>query len=353
MTHKRRTSWKLPDIIDLEYFFHQDRQVPQEALAQRDREIYTRKIQDASPHETSGRLPHERLIRQWLAVLQQNHHATNPEGVLPGKAYADILRWVKLVLTGFGFFTGILLSWAFLQYSGKSPINVAYYLGGLVLPQLLMVVFMVLVLIRNLILPSRMPRSWIYHWIARLFASIMKKAVRPFLQAGKTDAQQDFTAVLDLVKLKNRIYGRLFFWPVFILVQIYGLAVNTGILAGTLVRVLGTDLAFGWQTTLNAAPETVWILVRGLALPWRWAMPSSLAHPGMEQILGSRIILKEGIDALATADLTAWWPFLCFCIFFYGILPGHCFWPGAFFPGNGCCRAFHFCMQTARALCCG
>jgi hypothetical protein len=33
------------------------------------------------------------------------------------------------------------------------------------------------------------------------------------------------------------------------------------------------------------------------------------------------MILKEGIRHLATGDLVSWWPFLCLCVFFYGLLP--------------------------------
>jgi hypothetical protein len=41
----------------------------------------------------------------------------------------------------------------------------------------------------------------------------------------------------------------------------------------------------------------------------------------MAQIEGSRMVLKDGIYHLATQDLVSWWPFLCFTVLFYGLLP--------------------------------
>ena len=45
------------------------------------------------------------------------------------------------------------------------------------------------------------------------------------------------------------------------------------------------------------------------------------AYPSLEQIEGSRIVLKEGIATLATSSLVSWWPFLVAAVAFYGLLP--------------------------------
>ena len=58
-------------------------------------------------------------------------------------------------------------------------------------------------------------------------------------------------AVAGLVRGKRQIYGSLFYWPVFILAQIFGVWFNLGVLGTTFMKVLGSDVAFGWQSTVQ------------------------------------------------------------------------------------------------------
>jgi len=62
-------------------------------------------------------------------------------------------------------------------------------------------------------------------------------------------------------------------------------------------------------------------IVKWLAIPWSGIVPPGLAHPTLTQIEGSRLVIKDGIYHLTTPDLVAWWPFLCFAVLFYGLLP--------------------------------
>jgi hypothetical protein len=57
-----------------------------------------------------------------------------------------------------------------------------------------------------------------------------------------------------------------------------------------------------------------------VASPWSWFVPEANSYPSLAEIEGSRIILKEGIYHLTTGNLIAWWPFLVFCLLFYGLL---------------------------------
>ena len=125
----------------------------------------------------------------------------------------------------------------------------------------------------------------------------------------------------SLIRMKNREYKALLFWPFFILTSAFGLSISAGALGGTFFRVVVSDMAFGWQSTLMATSTRVYDLVSCIALPWSWFMPEHLAHPSLEQIQGSRIILKEGISVLATQDLISWWPFICLGILFYAVIP--------------------------------
>jgi hypothetical protein len=62
-------------------------------------------------------------------------------------------------------------------------------------------------------------------------------------------------------------------------------------------------------------------MVKWISLPWRWFIASPIAHPSLEQIDGSKLILKDGMYHLSTQDLVSWWPFLLLSVLFYGLLP--------------------------------
>jgi hypothetical protein len=83
--------------------------------------------------------------------------------------------------------------------------------------------------------------------------------------------------------------------------------------------VTTSDLAFGWQSTIQFSDTAILKLVEVLALPWDW-FAGDWGHPDLAEIAGSRIILKDGIYHLTTSDLVAWWPFLAMSLLCYGLL---------------------------------
>jgi hypothetical protein len=87
------------------------------------------------------------------------------------------------------------------------------------------------------------------------------------------------------------------------------------------LKVLGSDIAFGWQSTVQFSPQLVHNTVKIISLPWAWIIPDEIAYPALTEIVGSRIVLKDGIYHLATQDLVAWWPFLCLSLIAYVLIP--------------------------------
>ena len=121
----------------------------------------------------------------------------------------------------------------------------------------------------------------------------------PGLAGMSADKKNSFQSALGTLKGK-RHYASLFFWPVFLLTQLFAMGFNTGLLAITLFKVASTDIAFGWQSTIQFSAEAIFHFVRVLALPWSWCVSSALAYPSLPEIEGSRIILKDGISYLVS-----------------------------------------------------
>ena len=318
-----KTRWYIKDLIDLEYFLHigsEDTPTHQLENNTQDREIFLKNIQPKLSKTKS--FPRRFIIKSWLDLRRKIEKDTgSAESILPGEAFAETFHLLEYVLFFLGILSGIGLAFSLLTYTGTAPLNISVYLGTTVFVQILLLLFLAAIFLIRLIQPRLFYTSVIYSVLSRLIISLTRKFKRQFMTSLSASRREGLLAVNGLVKGKKQIYGSVFYWPVFILAQIFGIGFNLGILATTLIKVIGTDMAFGWQSTLQVSSNVVYSVVKWLALPWSWFVPPELAHPGLTQIEGSHMILKDGIYHLATSDLVAWWPFLCFAVLFYGLLP--------------------------------
>lgn len=318
-----KSSWRLQDIIDLEYFFSQVRSADEAGepeAVRRDRQIFLNRIQ---PQVQNVDKPSRKVVlKLWLdARRQQAQETTDSQMVLPGAAYVSAHRIFAYGFAAVSLLAGVNLASYFLKYNGSEPINVFLYLSVLVLFQIVLALaagVAFLVHRAGVSLVRRSPVSLLLGHLAGRLTAWTRDKSRAQVTAGQ---RRGFEAILGLVSGKRKIYGSLFFWPLFSLYQISGICFNLGALSTTLIRVITTDLAFGWQSTLQLSPGTVHQLVRTIALPWSWLLSAGAAYPSLPQIEGSRMILKDGLYHLATADLVAWWPFMVLAVLWYGLVP--------------------------------
>lgn len=315
---------KLKDIIDLDYFLSLDDALESEKdigmREERDKRI-GRNCRDACGSQ-------EALLLSWLDARRQAV-CREKEGKrlnrLPGTVFSSLYSFMVYTMIFSGSISGLMLAWSFLAYHGTKPVNVTLFIFLFIALQGVLILVTTLFLsFRSVKISSKnrgFRNSIIHTLLSSLFFHVLPELLR------KTDSWI-FRKGLDpleynsvLIRMKSREYKPLFFWPVFILVAIFAFCFTAGTLGGTFFRVMVSDMAFGWQSTLLTTSETIHDLVSWMAFPWSWFMPGPLAHPGLSQIEGSRIILKEGISVLATHDLVSWWPFLCLGILFYTVIP--------------------------------
>ena len=319
-----KKQWHIKDIIDLEYFLHSDKEhgdeTGQKAWPQLDRAIYLKYIQPLVDH---GKLLSRReVIKAWLTQrrnLEKISRCSN--AFLPGDAFEEIQRVLIYIFLIFGGITGAGMTSTFLAYKGTEPLNVSIYLGGLVLIQILLLMFLMAFSLMRLIKRPTLRRSVVYSLVSDLIVRVALKVKNSSMNKLTGSQRGSIQVAMGLVRGKKQIYGSLFYWPAFILSQIFGVGFNLGVLCTTLLKVMGSDIAFGWQSTVKVSPQAVYDIISAIALPWSWFISPEIAHPTLAQIEGSRMVLKDGIYHLATQDLVSWWPFLCFTVLFYGLLP--------------------------------
>ncbi|MGE0087212.1 MAG: DUF2868 domain-containing protein [Desulfococcaceae bacterium] len=326
--------WQIKDIIDLEYFFHADETQGEEQsenrLIQRDRDIFLHHVRPLFSEQISNQVSENReesrirpmMIRAWLEQRRNMEKAQlGPEAVLPGDIFSEIysfLLWLFLII---GLLCGAGAAFSLLTYTGHAPLNVSVFLGWLVFFQIFLILFLILFLSVRAFTQSLGGKSLIFSLVSGLLVRLMRKAGNRAVMKLSGHQRQSMEAAAGLIRGRKKIYGSLFYWPVFIPMQMFGTGFNIGVLGATLLKVLGTDVAFGWQSTVQFSATAVYNMVKILAFPWAWFVPAEIAHPSLSQIEGSHMILKEGIWHLATPDLVSWWPFLCFAVLFYGLMP--------------------------------
>ncbi|MCI5126309.1 MAG: DUF2868 domain-containing protein, partial [Candidatus Electrothrix sp. AR5] len=310
--------WNIADLIDLEFFLNQDNGEDLDSLSARDRQIYT----NLPPATQQAKPP--KLLRGWLSSRREALHEKESEVALPGRSWQEVLYLFLGIALFTGLFSGGGLAFSFLSYSGREPVNVAAYFAIFVLVQA--VLFLLLAgsaFFRKIQGKNIIEASLLYRLLRRLFTGLLHKIMvgvqKKTSQKVSAETRLKWSAYNSSIKQIRQRYGLIFLRPFFLVMQVFGVCFNTGVLVATLFKVIGADLAFGWQSTLQVTPASVHQLVHWIALPWSW-LPNSFI-PTLSQIEGSRLVLKEGIYHLINADLTSWWPFLCLSVLCYGLLP--------------------------------
>lgn len=319
------TRWSLADLLDLEYLFGRDENTRQhegeQALVKRDRIIYLAKIAPKFKDTINPR-PQD-LIHRWLKVRQHNpagDRENDQDMLLPGTVWREVSATLMFLALFFGLASGLGLAGAFLVYSGKAPLNVSAFLGVFVAMQLVVLLLQGLFLLLRRLKRRQLQSSALYALLLRLMAAGVDWVHTRAHRNLPAEQRLNFAALFGRLR-SRRAQAPLFIWPVFFLLQLLAIGFNLGVLGLTLAKVIFSDMAFGWQSSLQLSAAQIAEGVRLLALPWGWLLPEGTGFPSLAQIEGTQIILKDGIYHLATQDLVSWWPFLCMALLIYGLIP--------------------------------
>ncbi len=158
---------------------------------------------------------------------------------------------------------------------------------------------------------------------ARLSPLLYRLVLRLLPAAVRLDSE----AVLGRARAHAALYARVQRAQLMSWLTQAGLFFGAGALAATLVFVVFTDLAFGWSTTLDVAPERVHRFVAAVSTPWARLWPE--AAPSLELVAATRHFRVTGSGSAGAAAAGGvpplvyggWWPFLVMAIGCYAVLP--------------------------------
>ncbi|MBC2607306.1 DUF2868 domain-containing protein [Pelagicoccus albus] len=307
---RKKTRWQLPDLVAFECALAKDESEEWETL----------KAQDAATQLDEGLLmsgDRRGIAKAWLEARLEK----SPDIKLAADTVIQSLKASGQILAVMGLLSGLGAATAALVYTGEAPINVSAFFSVFVLLQALLAVVLLLIF--------ALPTSWreamafgpvfkVGRWLFEAVFSKMHGLAARFLSGQQ---RQDVAEWAGAARRTFALHGKIVKWVAFVKIQAAALCFNLGVLTALLVAVAFSDRAFGWQTTLKVEPAVVSELAKTVALPWSWLSGEGEGYPSQEQIEGSRIVLKEGIQELETVNLAVWWKFLGWGILSYGILP--------------------------------
>lgn len=311
-----KSYWNYRDSLDLEFFIQRDAESSDAALHDRDRTLFLEKIKPSLPE--NRKMPTSSLLQGWLEARRGD---MPPESRLPGSMAGEIYTLLKFALTFCGLVTGWAAGFLYLNYSGETPVNVLPFLALFVLSQLgLALIVLFRQGIYRLVSRRYRPRSLALLLLSSLTVKGYRLLLNKLRESTSTDHFNSLQAAIGRGRGVRTVHGEIFYWPLFLLLQLSGISFNIGLIASILLKVSVSDIAFGWQSTLQISAQSLHSLTGWMSLPWSWFMKEGIGYPTPADVEGSRIILKEGISHLMTENLISWWPFLLMSVFTYGLL---------------------------------
>ena len=140
------------------------------------------------------------------------------------------------------------------------------------------------------------------------------------------DLRDSLALVSGRLGRHQQLYASLQKWAILRWSQLFALSFQLTAVAGCLVLVVFTDLAFGWSTTLTTGDaagdaQRLHRMTSVMALPWSWVWAE--AQPSLA-LIGESRYFRAAATTLSPGDaarLGGWWQFVVLTMVCYGILP--------------------------------
>jgi hypothetical protein len=290
----------LADLFDLEVRVLEERRENEEARRSRYRNLGRRVVEQGAPATDPAA-----LLRGMLRL--------DPRPRTAGARFEASVGAFQTLLAIAGVLTGGSLSLGLLHYTGEHPVNVLNVLAALVGTQLVLLVVLLVALVPR----RRSPSSGPLHGLLR---RLLRKMVSRAMHGAASER-------LEVLEERLDAHRGLLRWLLVRAAQTFGVAFNLAALAGCLYRVVFSDVAFGWSTTLHFNASAFHALARALAAPWAWLIPHAVPSMSLVELTqyshleGKYLLRSAGERSMHPGLVGGWWPFLLLSIGTFGLLP--------------------------------
>ncbi len=299
----------LAELVDLEWQLERDRKLERREAERRDARIA--QTLDARNMRAPA------LLRAWLRETRGNTPS-------PGAKLEELRRTVATLLAILGALLGASAVAGWLSVAQGRPVNVIYMWGAVVGFQLVLLCGWLVA-----ILPERV-LGWIpgargVQASLRLLARWIPMAIGWLAARMAPRGQATLGEAWGRLKAVDRLYGRVSFWLLVRLTQVFAVAFNIGAVAAFAAMTLASDPALGWRSTLLET-EQVHAAAQVLAAPWARLWPEAV--PSIEMVaatrhwsLDPRFLATPRDGAFGGDAWGAWWAFMMASLVAYGLLP--------------------------------
>ena len=252
----------------------------------RDREIALRNPQA----DTQSVLKH---VLYWWSEIDSSSRSR-----LPGECLRRLFLFTSVITAACGLLLGGGASLALFYYDGSAPINILVAMVCLVLLPLIGFVL-------SLTLPFLKSTGLIG---ALNFGGWVQSVLR----------SRDVSVATSL-SLVTDTFEHFLRWRLVWNSQLFGLTFSAAALAVLVLKVLLSDLAFAWGSTLNIDAATIHQFSNALSKPWSEFVPSAVpSHDLIERSQYFRLVNTQ--DETLAKTLTQWWPFIAMSLLCYGVI---------------------------------
>ena len=300
----RPEKWTLADRLDFEALVVADeRAADPAAIAARDARLWHEQIApQLSVEEQADR---SIVFHRWLEARRGSE-------MLPGKWFTSALHWFNAGAILGGLVLGFAVASGALYYAGERPVNIAVFLALTVGVQWVLLLWtLVTILSSGIRATSQRLLARIGEGLGQLLASA----------TGHLSGVQRLRLQADLTTLRQ-LSGRNLqplVWTPLVALQSFGVFWNAGVLIALIARVVFTDVAFGWESTVANSPYGMHAIVQALATPW--LLIGINFCPTLEQVEHSWFHYQSGMAALDRGATASWWPWLLLFVLVYGMFP--------------------------------
>jgi hypothetical protein len=320
-----RARWTLGELLDYELLLQRyaETGAPEEHLLD---EVHAQAVRERVPGGGAEIAKNRRwwpraYVRAWRQWLQTQQPVDSP-----GKIAEAALKNLQILLFVVGLFGGAGLVATLLAQTppmpdgSPRPVNVIFFLGACLLPQLALMLWAVAGILRRFIWRAARGNA-----LPRLAGALVQPAATRLgehaLAAAPDDLRAWFRSTLGLVLGRGRLHRAALGWPLVAMLQYGGLGYCIGMTACLAGSVQFRQVTFGWETSNPALvnADSMWEAAKFLAKPWSGQDPRAL--PSKEQVANSWYDTRSGVASSDRDALLSWWPFAIACLINYG------FWP--------------------------
>ena len=310
----------IADLVDLEMQLAGDESADRDRLRRRDAAI-AEKIGAAD-------MDGPRLYLAWLKEVRDDRTGEKPS---PGRKVEQFVEVLGIVLCVLGLVTGAGTVAGWLAGDPDRPVNAAFFFGAVVgLQVLLLFAWCVAVL----------PATWLGRVPGIAQLQTLLRAIGRWLPVVfgwigsrfSGENRQALSRLKGTIKGWDWIYGKVRFWVLVRLTQVFAVAFNVGAIAAFVAICLMSRPFFGWQSDMLDARQ-IHKVTHTVALPWSGYTESAV--PTLEQIRATDYETVEERYIPKKRDLErrpkdreagiktsgAWRPFLLMSLIFYGLAP--------------------------------